>query len=113
MGGDGMGQGRGGFVDSQAERANSLDPNSELSALKRQVEIMSRQMRQQNHKIEKGRRMVARINQESCTGCGACVEMCAFDAIRIEDDKAQADEEKCIGCEACVGVCPVEAIGMA
>lgn len=41
-----------------------------------------------------------------CTGCGACVEACPFDAIHLTDDKvALVDESKCKGCGACVKAC--------
>ncbi len=50
------------------------------------------------------------IDKESCTGCGACVEVCPYDALSMEDDVAVVNE-KCTFCGACVeDVCPVDAI---
>ncbi|MFA6258054.1 MAG: 4Fe-4S dicluster-binding protein [Candidatus Paceibacterota bacterium] len=50
------------------------------------------------------------VIEEKCTGCGICVQSCAFDAlsmIRRADKNALAViGENCISCNACVGVCP-------
>jgi len=53
--------------------------------------------------------MAVTIDQEKCTACGACVEACPVDAIKLED-KAKVDPETCIDCGTCVDECPVEAI---
>ncbi|NIQ37340.1 MAG: 4Fe-4S dicluster domain-containing protein [Proteobacteria bacterium] len=50
------------------------------------------------------------IDKEACTGCGACIEVCPYDALSLEDDVAVVNE-KCTFCGACVeDVCPVDAI---
>jgi len=49
------------------------------------------------------------IDEEACTGCGACVEECPFGALDMKGDVATVNE-KCTFCGACVDVCPVEAI---
>ena len=56
--------------------------------------------------------MAVQINQEKCTGCGLCVEVCPVEAISMADDKAKIDAEKCVDCGQCVGECPNEAINM-
>jgi Fe-S-cluster-containing hydrogenase component 2 len=56
--------------------------------------------------------MTAKVNEETCTGCGACVEVCPVDAIKMEEGKAVVNSEECIDCGSCVGECPVEAISM-
>jgi len=55
--------------------------------------------------------MPAEINKEKCTGCGACVDACPVNAIKIENDKAAISDD-CIDCGACVNQCPVEAISL-
>lgn len=49
------------------------------------------------------------IDQETCTGCEACVPSCPFGALSMKDRIAVVDE-KCTFCGACVDVCPVTAI---
>ncbi|MBE6390324.1 MAG: 4Fe-4S dicluster domain-containing protein [Lentisphaerae bacterium] len=53
--------------------------------------------------------MAASVNQETCVGCGACVDSCPVSTIKIENDKAVVGDD-CIECGACVGSCPTEAI---
>ncbi len=55
--------------------------------------------------------MAAVVDKEKCTACGACVEVCPVEAIKLED-KATIDAETCIECGACVDECPVEAISL-
>jgi ferredoxin len=53
------------------------------------------------------------INEESCTGCGTCVEGCPTDAIILnEKELAQRDESACLGCGVCSRFCPEEAISL-
>lgn len=47
-----------------------------------------------------------------CIGCGKCVPVCPFAAIRLENRKAVINLEICTLCGACVQVCPVEAISI-
>jgi len=47
---------------------------------------------------------------EKCVGCGACVRVCAYDAIKLEDNLANINVDKCTLCGACVQACPFEAI---
>ena len=56
--------------------------------------------------------MAAKINQETCAGCGACVDSCPVGAIELNGDKAVVKEADCIECGACVGSCPCEAISL-
>lgn len=46
----------------------------------------------------------------ACIGLGDCVEVCAFDALRIEDGLAVVDEDKCTACGMCENVCPRQSI---
>ncbi len=53
--------------------------------------------------------MAVKIDNEKCTGCGVCVDICGVNAIKIENNKAVVSEE-CVECCACVNQCPNEAI---
>jgi NAD-dependent dihydropyrimidine dehydrogenase PreA subunit len=50
------------------------------------------------------------IDSGRCTGCGACVEHCLQDAIRLVDGLAGIDQSKCATCGACLDACPEQAI---
>lgn len=50
------------------------------------------------------------INPDLCKGCGACVDICPAEAIKLEDGKAIISTEKCKNCNACARVCPAGAI---
>ncbi len=55
---------------------------------------------------------IALIDQERCTGCGTCQEVCRFDAISQDKGKFLIDPVACDGCAACVYACSEEAIAM-
>lgn len=47
-----------------------------------------------------------------CTGCGACKELCEYEAINMEIDdtgfyKPKIDENKCTNCQVCLKNCPI------
>ena len=48
---------------------------------------------------------VATINISLCSGCGMCVDVCPYDALSLEDFKAQVNEVLCEGCGTCVATC--------
>ena len=58
---------------------------------------------------QKGTIMAVKIDNEKCTGCAACIDVCPVNAIKIENGKAVVSEE-CIDCGACMSQCSVEAI---
>jgi len=49
------------------------------------------------------------IDDDLCTGCATCLDICPYGGIEIVDNKAIINE-KCNLCGACVESCPVEAI---
>ncbi len=54
--------------------------------------------------------MAAKVDKDSCVGCGACTQACPAEAIKLEGDKAQVTEDSCVSCGACVDACPCSAI---
>jgi Fe-S-cluster-containing hydrogenase component 2 len=59
-----------------------------------------------NSEVEK----FIQIDQELCSGCGACIEVCTEGALFMEDNRAQLDVRLCTACEACLDACPNGAI---
>lgn len=55
---------------------------------------------------------MASIDSALCTNCGACKEICRFDAIPVIDGKHLINEIDCEGCGYCAKICPVDAIKM-
>ena len=49
------------------------------------------------------------VDDELCTGCGSCVDICPFVGIEIIDNKAVITES-CNFCGSCLDACPVNAI---
>ncbi|WP_430734738.1 ATP-binding protein [Halodesulfovibrio aestuarii] len=52
----------------------------------------------------------AQIRQDDCVHCGVCLELCRFDAIKLEGETYTVDPMKCEGCKVCVALCPSDAI---
>lgn len=45
-----------------------------------------------------------------CIGCKLCEKQCQFDAIHVVDNIAHIDQDKCTGCGACAAKCPKKII---
>lgn len=52
------------------------------------------------------------IDQDKCTSCNKCFEVCRFDAISNEDGKYNIIHLNCEGCSYCQKICPADAISM-
>lgn len=52
-----------------------------------------------------------KINQDKCIGCGQCLDVCDFNAIKSNGDYTmETIEENCVDCGCCLNVCPNDAI---
>ncbi|MDA3818352.1 MAG: CoB--CoM heterodisulfide reductase iron-sulfur subunit A family protein [Prolixibacteraceae bacterium] len=60
--------------------------------------------------------VIAIIDKDNCTWCGACAEACPYDAIQktVDGDKSYAvlNSTVCKGCGMCLPVCPSDAIDL-
>jgi heterodisulfide reductase subunit A-like polyferredoxin len=56
--------------------------------------------------------MIPIIDKDTCTGCGACLEVCPPLAIDLEDQKAVIEVEFCEECGFCAAECPADAIAI-
>jgi len=56
--------------------------------------------------------ILPRISDIACTLCGACVENCPDDCIRLNDtiEKPEIDMQRCLACGKCVHACPTQTI---
>ena len=57
---------------------------------------------------------ITEVNENRCTGCGYCEEICAFNAIEVDLEKeiAVVNEALCKGCGACVAACRCSALDL-
>jgi len=53
---------------------------------------------------------IASLEEEACSGCGDCVEICPMDALAMGDDVVALDSDRCIGCGLCISRCPTGAL---
>jgi heterodisulfide reductase subunit A2 len=56
--------------------------------------------------------ITAIIDETFCQGCGMCVKVCPYSAIRQDPETqiAQVTQASCVGCGTCVAECPFSAI---
>jgi MinD superfamily P-loop ATPase len=50
------------------------------------------------------------IDPNRCSGCGECLSLCRYGAVREKDGGFAIDPLHCEGCKVCVAFCPVQAI---
>ena len=50
------------------------------------------------------------IDEDKCTHCGKCAEVCQYNAIAVLGKKTLVFPQLCHGCGSCTAICPEEAI---
>lgn len=50
------------------------------------------------------------VVNDSCIGCGLCVDLCFMKAIKLDSLKAQINSICCCGCQICRDECPTNSI---
>jgi ferredoxin len=55
--------------------------------------------------------MAAKVDAAKCTACGACVDVCPVEAIKV-DKVAVVDDGQCADCGQCVDECPSKALSV-
>jgi ferredoxin len=53
---------------------------------------------------------LAYVEEQSCTGCGACLAACNFAALQDASGVTMVREDRCMGCGLCVDACPEGAL---
>jgi heterodisulfide reductase subunit A len=60
--------------------------------------------------------VIARVDEEACRGCGLCVELCPFEALKVVETesgrKVQVIDVACKGCGVCAASCYRHAISI-
>lgn len=64
-----------------------------------------------NEKCDKGT-LVEETTLDECSHCGACTEVCYFNARKMNIEKLEINHNNCYGCGLCVDVCPESCIEM-
>jgi NAD-dependent dihydropyrimidine dehydrogenase PreA subunit len=59
-----------------------------------------------------GSNFLAVVDQETCTGCGDCLDRCQMEALELAGETARVIEEYCIGCGNCISACPSESLSL-
>ena len=59
-----------------------------------------------------GSNFLAVVDQETCIGCGDCVDRCQMDALEMEGETVRVIEEYCIGCGNCISECLSESLSL-
>jgi heterodisulfide reductase subunit A len=55
--------------------------------------------------------LIAMVDDDACTGCGICVEVCPYEARTLNERKriAEVNDALCTGCGGCIAACPSNA----
>ncbi len=54
--------------------------------------------------------LVPEVDEDKCTYCGRCAEVCVWNAIAVAGSKTLVFRDMCHGCASCMLVCPENAI---
>lgn len=55
---------------------------------------------------------VAAVDRQACSACGACLERCPMEALRLDEAGCQVDGQRCLGCGVCNLDCPTDALSL-
>ncbi|MCU0850660.1 MAG: CoB--CoM heterodisulfide reductase iron-sulfur subunit A family protein [Candidatus Thermoplasmatota archaeon] len=55
--------------------------------------------------------LIAMVDEDVCTGCGICIEVCPYEARTLNERKriAEVNNALCAGCGSCIAACPSNA----
>jgi len=56
--------------------------------------------------------ITVKVDEDLCTGCEECIEVCIFKGMEMIEDKARVNQKRCLGCGRCESTCPSKAISI-
>ena len=75
-------------------------------------EFLDTAKRAGNNTVLEYANFIVKVDEETCTGCGDCIERCQVEALSLEGEVISVNENMCFGCANCVSVCPTESLSM-
>jgi ferredoxin len=82
-----------------------------IRMISQRLDVVKRMLEEQGDQIVQKPKTVAVVDEEECTGCGFCYEICPVGAVSM-NLTARIDASKCTACLACVKQCPQGAIAI-
>ncbi len=58
------------------------------------------------------RGVTVKVDEDTCIGCGECLEVCKFRGMEMTDGIAKVNQNRCLGCGRCEQACPNDAISI-
>jgi ferredoxin len=55
---------------------------------------------------------INQVETDRCIGCEACLPLCQFGALSLQDGVVKIQAVRCAGCGLCIPACPEEALGL-
>lgn len=82
-----------------------------IRMVSQRLDSVKRILKDKGSEITQEPKTVAVVDEEECTGCGLCYEICPVGAVSM-NVTAGIDDSKCTACLACVKQCPQGAIAI-
>lgn len=73
------------------------------------------------HKVPRAEWSKPTFDEDGCSACSICIDICSWDCIALTRPKAKgdtrvhaylSDEKHCVGCALCANACPLKVIEM-